>query len=42
MSFERHWTGNYGLTTIYQKSDSACQGLEIDMIRLATGQNCDL
>ena len=42
MSFERHWTGNYGLTTIYQKSDSACQGLEIDMIRLAPGESCTL
>lgn len=38
MSFKRHWCGDYGRTTMYQKSDSACQGLEIDMIRLAEGQ----
>lgn len=41
MSFNRHWSGDLGRTTMYQKSDSSCQGLEIDMIRLAAGQSCE-
>lgn len=42
MNFKRHWNGEYGVQSIYKKENSACKGLEIDMLRLAAGESVTL
>lgn len=38
MSFKRTWNRKYGKSEIYAKSSSACQKVEIDMLRLRDGE----
>ena len=40
MSYKRHWdAGKTGLASIYKKEDSACQGLEVSMLKLNKGMS---
>lgn len=39
MSYKRHWDGGYGCQSIYTKENSACQLIEVDMLKLAAGQS---
>ena len=37
MNYKRTWTKKFGKSEIYKKENSACQKVEIDMVRLADG-----
>lgn len=37
MNYKRHWDGSYGCQSIYKKENSACQLIEVDMLRLPAG-----
>ncbi|MCI8387601.1 MAG: 5-deoxy-glucuronate isomerase [Clostridiales bacterium] len=39
MNFKRSWNKKFGKSEIYKKDNSACQKVEIDMLRLADGQS---
>ena len=38
MNFKRTWNKKYGASVIYTKENSACQLVEIDMVKLADGE----
>ena len=38
MNYKRTWTKQYGKSEIFKKENSACQKMEIDMLRLADGE----
>ena len=42
MNYKRHWGQEKGLTSVYKKENSACQGLEIDMLKLEKGESATL
>ena len=39
MNFKRTWNKQYGKSEIYTKENSACQKVEMDMVRLAAGDS---
>ena len=38
MNYKRSWTKKFGKSEIYKRENSGCQKVEIDMLRLADGE----